>query len=189
MITKDYIHTRLEIPAEKSAALRGSWNSRHKESYYEIDTSRERMSPALSKTRTYHLRRPAVPKGFIKQTTSAQNVVDCEDTPLYSSFPEIQEFIEWVGKEFYGGWNRLGRVFVTRLAGTSSIGRHTDEGLYFESLHRHHFVLISQDAHFCWDHNVSIKLGEGELWRVNNSVPHWVTNSGASRTHIIFDAA
>lgn len=195
MTVKDYIHDRMDIPAERSAALLAAWTAAHREQFYAIDTSRERMSPALSKTQTYHLRRPAVPRGFIQQTTSAQHVIECVDTPLYGArFEFIREFINWVGQQFYKrpdgtpGWNTIGRVFVTRLAANGDIGRHIDEGLYFETLHRHHFVFIEQDAHFCWD-NEKVQLRTGELWRVNNSIPHWVTNSGGPRTHLIFDAA
>lgn len=187
-LVKNYTHRKFDIPAERSAAVLAEWSQQHQEAFYDIDTSRERMSPALSKTRTYHLRKPAVPTGFITKTTSAQNVLTCEDTSLYATFPVMHDFINWVGDAFYNGWTTMGRVFVTRLAAGENIGRHIDEGLYFESLHRHHFVLISQEAHFCWD-NDSVQLQRGELWAVNNSVPHWVTNSGADRTHIIFDAA
>lgn len=194
MTSKTYVHERMDIPGDVALALLSQWQVIHKEQFYAIDTSRERMSPALSKTQTYHLRRPAVPPGFIKQTTSAQNVLDCVDTPLYSRFDVIREFIDFVGKEFYvqpdgtPGWSTIGRVFVTRLAANGNIGRHIDEGLYFETLHRHHFVFIEQDARFCWD-NDQVQLRTGELWRVNNSIPHWVTNSGGPRTHLIFDAA
>jgi hypothetical protein len=188
-LVKNYVHRKFDVPVERSLAVLNEWNTVHQEAFYDIDTSRERMSPALSKTRTYHLRRPVVPKGFIKKTTSAQNVLECEDTALYGTFPVMREFINWVGQEFYGGWTTLGRVFVTRLDAASNIGKHIDEGQYFETLHRHHFVLISQLAHFCWEDNIQVQLHRGELWAVNNSIPHWVTNSGMPRTHIIFDAA
>lgn len=185
---KNYIHKKLDVPVEKSEAVLSEWYKVHTNMFYEIDTSRERMSQALSKTRTYHLRRPSVPSGFITKTESAQNVLNCENTKLFDSFPVMKSFIDWVGEEFYGGWTTLGRVFVTRLDPVANIGRHIDEGLYFETLHRHHFVLASQDSLFCWDDDV-VKLSTGELWVVNNSIPHWVTNSGNFRTHIIFDAA
>jgi Aspartyl/Asparaginyl beta-hydroxylase len=188
-LVKNYIHRKLDISAERSQAVLTEWANVHKEAFYNIDTSRERMSPALSKTRAYHLRRPAVATGFIQKTTSAQNVLECADTALYATFPVMREFVNWVGQEFYGGWTKLGRIFVTRLGQDSNIGKHIDEGAYFESLHRHHFVLISQSAHFCWENDVQMQLQRGELWVVNNSIPHWVTNSGAPRTHIIFDAA
>lgn len=187
-LVKNYIHKKFDVPSERSLAVLQEWSNVHKESFYDIDTSRERMSPALAQTRTYHLRRPAVPKGFIRQTTSAQNVLDCEDTSLYSAFPVLREFINWVGQEFYGGWTTMGRVFITRLESSANIGKHIDEGKYFSSLHRHHFVLISQQAHFCWE-NEQVQLQQGEFWAVNNSILHWVTNSGGPRTHVIFDAA
>ena len=184
---KSYTHRKLEVDLSLKAAALAEWRAVHNPNFYKLDVSRQRMSKALARTLTYHLRRPNVPLGTIVKTESAQHVLDCVDTPLYAKFPALQALLTHVGDRYHGGWATVGRVFVTRLEGNANIGRHIDEGTYFESLHRHHFVLRSDGSTFCWD-NDQVKLLEGDVWVVNNSVPHWVENSGGPRTHVIFDA-
>lgn len=181
----------MAIPVEP-ALLRSAleeWSSVHYDALYDISTSRERMSPALSRTRSYYLRVPNVPVAFIKTTTSTQDVLDCKDTELFDLFPTMRKLIENVGYILQSGWRRpLGRAFVTRLEADANIGRHIDEGEYFQSLHRVHLVLKSSGSTFCWDDSRAV-LEEGRVYVVNNSIPHWVENSGTDRTHLIFDAA
>lgn len=183
---KNYKHIRHSEITGTEEVLE-EWRKVHKDSFYDINTARERMSPALSKTRSYYLRVPSISPSQIVRTESTQHIIECNDVKLFALFPKMHGFINRVGKELFGGWTILGRVFVTRLDPSESIGRHIDEGNYFERLHRFHLPLSSNGARFMWDDD-SIWLREGELWRVNNSVPHWVENGDSFRTHLIFDA-
>lgn len=185
---KDYVYRKIPLNDYTRELVLQEWTVKHRPAYYDIDTSRERMSPALSRTRTYHLRRPNVDASTIVRTESTQNVLDCVDTPLYAQFPVLRQAIEEVGRLLYGGWTHLGRVFITRLEADANIGRHIDEGHYFESLHRHHIVLRCKDSRFCWDEEFLV-LKTGDAVVVNNSIPHWVSNSNEPRTHVIFDGA
>jgi hypothetical protein len=186
---KNYKHIQHVInPPELIQGLIQEWRTVHQDAFYDISTLREKMSPALSKTRAYHLRVPVIAREKIVRTESTQNVIECADTNLLKTFPVMSSFIEEVGKQLFGGWTTLGRIFVTRLDASEKIGRHIDEGHYFNTLHRFHIPLESNGASFCWDDD-SIGLKVGELWRLNNSIPHWVENGSGMRTHLIFDGA
>lgn len=196
-VTKDYLYKQLFMQNLVQAAL-AEWRLAHRDELYDISTVRERMSPALSRTRAYYLRIPDVSPESIKTTNSTQNVLICKDTQLLDLFPRMQELIRFIGEAFYGGWTVMGRIFITRLDGSADIGRHTDEGEYFKALHRHHIVLKSNGAEFWWDkkdqHRLQadsdhLVMQEGGVYVVNNSIPHWVKNGTADRTHLIFDAA
>lgn len=187
---KDYVSTQLYLgPIERVAAVR-EWQQNHDDAFYDINTNRESLSKALSRTRAYHLRRPNVEGVKITRTESTQNIMDMVDTALVDTFPQMMHLVQYVGQIMNGdkGWKTLGRVFVSKLDGQAHIGRHIDEGYYFEKLHRHHLVLDSEGTFFCWDKE-KCELSQGELWRVNNSIPHWVENdTGYDRVHLIFDA-
>lgn len=186
---KDYLHCKYDIPSDLSESVIREWLSVHQDAWYELDTKRERMAPALASTRSYYLRVPAMFSSSMKTTESSKDVVLCVDTGLFALFPQIRRLIDWSAKHRTGKpWKTLGRVFITKLAADSSILRHTDSGGYFDQLHRHHFVLSSAGSQFCWD-GEEASLTTGECWLVNNSVPHWVRNGPQARTHLIFDAA
>lgn len=187
-LNKDYHCVGLSVEQNLLKEALEEWHTVHDYKMYDISTARERMSPALSRTRSYYLRSPNVPREAIKTTSSTQNVLDCTDTALYERFPLMKEYINHVGLKLYGGWTHMGRVFVTKLESNAKIGRHIDEGDYFRSLHRFHIVLKSTGSRFCWDGKQE-ELKEGRLYMVNNSIPHWVENTGTDRTHLIFDAA
>lgn len=189
-LEKSYLGVRFPEFEGIASRIVDEWRVHHKDEYYDISTIRERLSPALSKTRTYHLRRPDVEGVKITRTESTQDIMKMVDTPLCQKFEILMLWIAALGRWMRGpkGWTTLGRVFVTRLDGMETIGRHIDEGLYFRSLHRFHIVLQSDGSRFCWDNEQQSVLKQGEFWMVNNSVPHWVQNDGRDRTHLIFDA-
>lgn len=182
---KDYKHIQLDFPTQR---LLAEWKRVHSDRFYTIDISREQLSKALSKTRTYHLRVPIIDNITIVKTESTQNLINCKDTGLYALFPVMKSVIDKIGQELFGGWKIMGRVFVTRLDPNESIGRHIDEGNYFETLHRFHIPLQTSGSLFKWDDSC-VHLNEGQLWKLNNSIPHWVENTSKQwRTHLIFDA-
>lgn len=183
---KDYTHKRLHLD-HLVRPLLDEWVVKHQDAFYDISTSREKMSPALSKTRTYHLRSPDLSNVVVTRTESTQHIVRCLDNKLYEQFPVMKAMIDQIGVELFGGWTTMGRVFVTRLDPHEKIGRHVDAGHYFDTLHRFHIPLATEGARFCWDAEQQTLL-QGELWMLNNSIPHWVENDGRWRTHLIFDA-
>lgn len=187
-MVKDYTHRQLMHDSSLIAEVLTEWNRVHKDEFYDINTSRERVSLALNRTRSYHLRETDVPATDTVDTALAKDILEVKNTTLFEKFPTMQEFIRTVGHVIYGdsGWTHLGRIFVSRLSAHSNISRHTDQGHYFDMLHRFHLVLSSEGSVFCWDAQ-RVELNQGELWNLNNSVPHWVENTGYDRTHLIWD--
>ena len=186
---KRYHAMRIVIDQELVACVVDEWSASHTDALYDINTKREEMSAALRRTRAYHLRSSVIAPADVVHTESTKDILDCKDTALFDSFPKLRELIRQVGLVHSdgAGWQCLGRVFVTRLDANQVIGRHTDSGHYFDVLHRFHLVLKSEGSSFCWDGR-SQTLRKGEVWMVNNSVPHWVANGKEDRTHVIFDA-
>ena len=186
---KPYVFSVLQVPEDLRARVLQEWSAQHSDDWFNIDTSREKFAKALKDTRTYHLRIPDVPKESRTSTSSTKDILACRDTALFQNFPSVRSLIDWAAFSSVGApWGTLGRVFITRLSADSCIGRHTDEGLYFSSLHRHHFVLSDSVSMFHWE-GYSHSFSRGDLCLVNNSIPHWVENRGPDRTHLIFDAA
>lgn len=71
---------------------------------------------------------------------------------------------------------RLGAVLITKLPPGGRIEPHTDSGWHAEN-HSKFYIPIQngEGANFHWEDGfIAPKLGE--VWRFDNSVPHWVTN-------------
>lgn len=185
-MTKNYKYEKITIDPGMMHGVLDEWNTAHRDSFFDIDTTRETMSAALSRTRAYHLRLPHIDPAKIKNTQSTQHIIECRDTPLLSVFPKMHNFINEVGQNLYGGWTILGRIFITRLDASKNIDRHVDVGNYFDTLHRFHVPLKSEGALFKWDDD-EVFLNVGDLWKLNNSIPHWIENGPVQRTHLIFD--
>ena len=184
---KCYLHQKIVFPTELIQEAISEWKNKHLDEYYDISTYRENLSLALSKTRAYNLRVPNIDWSNKEVTLEAtRDCMDFIDRELFTNFPAIRRLIHHVGEQEFVGWNTLGRVFISRLDPNSSIGRHIDQGTYFDSLHRFHVPLETKGSMFCWDTD-SVQLEAGYLYRLNNSVPHWVQNSSTFRTHLIFD--
>lgn len=187
MTTKDYVHRQIEVDQQRVDAVLAEWKAQHSDEFYDISRSRETRSVALKRTRAYHLRHPDLTGAKVTGGDVTRNVLLMKDTPLYEKFPVMREFITYVGDLLQDGWSHVGRVFVSRLDAGASILRHVDEGAYFDELHRFHLVLQSSGSIFQWD-NDSVQVNPGELWLMNNSIPHWIENTEQDRTHLIFDA-
>lgn len=186
---KNYIHETLNIDPILLDLVILEWKTMHRDEFYSIDRSREIMSPALSKTRTYHLRAPTIDTSKILRTESTQHILEFHNTRLIDSFPGLQSFIQTLGILHTGSlWKILGRIFVTRLDPSENISRHIDEGRYFDQLHRFHIPLQTNGSFFCWDNLPPLPIETGKVYIVNNSIPHWIENGPGYRTHIIFDA-
>lgn len=106
---KDYLHCKYDIPPDLSDAVIREWLSVHQEAWYEIDTKRERMAPALAATRSYYLRVPAMPQHLMKTTQSSKDVVSCVNTGMFAMFPQMHRLIAWAAQYRTGRpWKTLG---------------------------------------------------------------------------------
>lgn len=186
-----YLYRKLSVDSSLLQVALTEWAKNHQDKFYDIDTRREKFSPGLSKTRSYPIRRTLIASENFTSTESTQNIVACMNTQLAPLFPAMLRLVNELAKNTENHhWTQLGRIFVTRLTNDENIGRHIDDGLYFDTLRRIHIPLIADGkASFCWDDGTRLQMNVGEVWEVNNSIPHWVENKmGSDRTHCIFDA-
>jgi hypothetical protein len=103
---------------------------------------------------------------------------------LYKNFPLI---IQWLNSYCLKNRLILGRTAIVKLFGKSSIGKHSDVGLYHHNKFRYHFCLSGQYDYHVADEMCMMKAGT--IMRFNNKFPHWAINHDDSpRVTIIFDA-
>jgi hypothetical protein len=71
---------------------------------------------------------------------------------------------------------RLGGVLITKIPAGGKIERHIDSGWHAEYYQKYYVPIKNEKgARFCWD-SLEIEPNAGEVWRFDNSVPHWVNN-------------
>jgi hypothetical protein len=82
----------------------------------------------------------------------------------------------------------LGRVAIVNLRAHGQVTRHVDAGMYYKLRSRYHLVLKSPSGSRMVSGNEQVTLHEGELWWLNNRLPHEAYNdSDGDRIHVIFD--
>lgn len=183
---KDYLYKKIPVEDSRLQKVLEEWSRVHQDYMYDISRYREQISPAVACTRSYSLRAPTIDRAKMVHALSTADTLMCHDTELSGKFPEMLEFVEHVGRDVFGGWTCLGRIFVSRMDPEGLITRHSDSGEYFDRLHRFHLVLSSSGSTFFWDSG-EVVVQPNELWMLNDSIPHWVKNTGTFRTHLIFD--
>lgn len=98
----------------------------------------------------------------------------------------LKPAIELCEKEYGRGYPV--RAILVKLLGGKSVARHTDIGASYMQSHRMHMPLISEGR---VDYIVGNKVqhfNPGELWEINNAIPHEVNNfSDKDRINLIFD--
>ena len=105
----------------------------------------------------------------------------------YNYFLEEIIQLEHIFKDFYGPGFIVRLILVKMLANTD-IPTHTDRGDSLTIGRRHHIPIITNE-------NVIFKVGgeskymkQGEIWEIDNQLPHAVVNNGdKDRVHIIAD--
>jgi hypothetical protein len=110
-----------------------------------------------------------------------------QGSPMYrntEAYDLIAEPLEAVLKLLPGA----DRVRLANLKAGGKIPEHIDGAPYFELQHRLHIPIIT-NPHVFFDVGNSIKrLMVGEVWEINNIVPHSVYNYGNSdRIHMVVD--
>jgi aspartyl/asparaginyl beta-hydroxylase (cupin superfamily) len=110
-----------------------------------------------------------------------------QGSPMYrntEAYDLIREPLEAVLKQLPGA----DRVRLANLRAGGKIPQHVDAAPYFNLQHRLHVPIIT-NKHVFFDVNNSIKrMMEGEVWEINNIVPHGVYNFGNSdRIHMVVD--
>ena len=151
------------------------------------NTVRQRLSVALKDTFTIHLRKLPI---LAKNVNESNEVLDVIDNPAIVGHP-MMKVVKSLCDSIYDEEKseRYGRIFISRLKAGCHIGRHVDEGSYFNQFtNRYHIVVSANDE--CKadiDGEISAMLS-GEAWLVNNHVPHMFWNGGTTdRINIIID--
>lgn len=80
------------------------------------------------------------------------------------------------------------RIILVRLPAGAAIGSHRDHGASLSRAHRIHLPVVTHPCNVFGIAGVIKHLAAGELWEINNRLPHAVKNEGdIDRVHLIFD--
>ena len=80
------------------------------------------------------------------------------------------------------------RINLAKLLPGGSIPEHMDTNFSLTHSHRIHVPVVTNDQVVFSVGGETMKLGEGEVWEINNKKAHWVENKGVeARVHLIVD--
>ena len=129
-----------------------------------------------------------------KETQSVQLLADDMShtypvpTDFYDDFADLINPILQQLSAHFGDNGTFIRVLLARLKGKSEIKPHVDKGYSLINCNRLHIPLISNVDVTFFVGGESRKMGEGEIWEINNANVHAVTNkSDLARVHLIVD--
>ena len=151
------------------------------------DTNRQRLSSALKDTLNIHMRRLPFVAENVNESNRILTIVDDTNIMQLDTMKIIRTICDSVFESEIA--RSYGRIMISRLKAGCSVGRHTDRGDYFDHYRgRYHLVIAANEG--CGaeiDGETSI-MREGEIWWVNNHVPHTFWNNGETdRINVIFD--
>lgn len=160
---------------------------------WKLITNRQKMAHALRNTEMVVLRRLVGDFSNIKSTNQFNQEMAVDDTEILKRNILFQETISWLENSLIAaGANKVewGRIFFSKHFANSDIDIHTDEGQYFSHYDRFHFVIDQTDNENIFHiRDEDVKLLQGNLYWVNNHVPHWLKNtSNKDRINLIADA-
>jgi aspartyl/asparaginyl beta-hydroxylase (cupin superfamily) len=146
---------------------------------WDLDISRQKTFDNHKATKTFFLlnyplswRKNSAYDGFVKYPES----------DLWQNVKSLVELLE----SAYDG--KAGRVMLTKLMSNSNIDTHSDSGDYLDVVRRHHIPIITHDDVMFSVDGRSINMKEGEVWEINNMLPHSVENiSSIDRVHLMID--
>lgn len=144
---------------------------------------------ASNKRRTAIIKRfPAVPVNTFGAYYAPKEWMNrCIKTPNYNLLTTCVSIIDWVMQE--NGWTKLGIALVSELEPGGTIPTHSDDGEYFDSMHRVQIPLNYDDGCVFNIGDETKVLGRGEVWIIDNRRKHSVHNNGkVNRVNLYFDA-
>jgi len=188
---KNYFH----VSTNKLLAqeLKEFFNYKNTDYLWKLITNRQKMAHALRNTEMIALRILTGDFTQIKSTNEFNQVMSVGETEVLKSVPLFQKTIKWMETSLINaGANRIewGRIFFSKHFANSDIDTHTDDGAYFDYYDRFHFVIDQTDNENVFHiRDEDIRLLQGNLYWVNNHVPHWLKNSSNNdRINLIADA-
>jgi len=167
------------------------FNKKENEDLWLINTHRQTTTYALRNTQSIMLRKLKLSEK-LNNTLEYNQVMEVEDSAFIEKYPIFSHTIQKIEKLFLDiGVNQVewGRIFFSKFLANSEIDKHVDEGKYFSYYDRFHFVIDTPENCVFNIRDEDVYLRVGELYWVNNHVPHWLKNSGNyDRINLIIDA-
>jgi len=128
------------------------------------------------------MHRPVWPS---KPGMSLNDVHESEPTPTAARFPVSVALLSRLAGQLGGV---LGRALLVRLAPSSIVYPHIDEGEYYRIRDRYHYVIDSPSGSVLTAGDEAMTMKAGELWWFDNKQMHSSRNDGSGwRVHLIFD--
>lgn len=172
-------------------SLRNFFSNKDNDYLWKINVHRQTTTYALRNTESIMLRKLELNKK-LSSTTEYNQIMDVGDSDLFNKFDIFSSLISNLDSMFLSkgvGKIEYGRIFFSKFFANSNIDEHTDEGKYFSYYDRFHFVIDSPEYCVFQIREEPVYLKTGEFAWVNNHVPHWLQNKGASdRINLILDA-
>lgn len=179
------------ILSNQSMPLATQWLLLESEDVKEVwllNQSRQRKSTVLRHTENIHLR--CITTGY--DTRKANDILEMfDDKHLLGKYKALNAIYNTIqGISTYLGCTDVGRIFISKLLAGCEVGRHTDEGNYFNKYKRYHLVLYTNPDAACEADKEECFMPEGTVWFIRNGFPHSFWNKGKTdRIHVIWDAS
>ena len=82
----------------------------------------------------------------------------------------------------------IAKTMFVKLAAGKKINEHSDNGLYLNTIKRHHIPIVTNDEVWFYVDGEKKNLKTGEIWEIDNTKLHKVENlSNEDRVHLIVD--
>ena len=123
---------------------------------------------------------------FIKFVNKSHCII--EEGIIQKIQPTLDSIIDNLQKTFGYQNINIERVILTRLKAKGIIPRHRDKGTFFETNHRLHIPIKTNDKVSFRVGKKQISLQQGKMYEINNCKSHGVENKGDEpRIHMIVD--
>lgn len=117
---------------------------------------------------------------------AAFNDLECINYPAFWLLSEVRKLLDVLSKEVKA--EKIGRVFISRIAPGRGIKPHCDEGANPAFYTRYHICLQAGPLCTFRAEQEVVEMAAGECWRVNNRAEHEVFNGGTvDRIHLVCD--
>lgn len=181
-----YIGSNLTLATQ----LNDFFQSPDNKKLWDINTTRQDTTSALKNTKMIGLRVNVDQTNQAKTTLEWNDKTTLANDPIIYFTPIFRDVQRWINFLFHNKCSvEFGRIFFSKLTANTTIDLHTDTGKYFDYYDRFHFVINGNNKNIFYIQDEPIVLETGNVYWVNNHVPHRLeNNSNEDRINLIFDA-
>lgn len=144
-----------------------------------VSKIRQTKYPEFKHTKSVYLReainRPLLPG------EQGGDILECQDTAYIKLFPECWKLVLQAFPN-----TKFGRVVISYMTYPGIVPFHVDGGRMASEHHRNHICITAEDSEF-FVNDVGVKMTPGQVWEINNYLPHSVINHKGNRFHLIVD--